>query len=64
MLLVNKDTDGQSPVVYPVPPVDEDLAYLAIAAAQADQNVNPQQSASHPQATGQPSTRQKAGRVS
>lgn len=66
MLLVNKDADNQSPVVYQVPPADEDLANLAIAAAQADQNVNPQQSTSqHPQqAIGPQTTRQKSGRVS
>ena len=53
VLLVNKDADNQSPIVVQVPPANEDLANQAIAAAQADQNVNPQQS-----------TRQKAGRVS
>ncbi|WAR12180.1 E2F4-like protein [Mya arenaria] len=41
VLLVNKDSENQSPVVVQVPPADEDLAAQAIAAAQADQNTNP-----------------------
>lgn len=43
VLLVNKDSDNQSPVVVQVPPANEDLANQCQAAAQAaDQNVNPQ----------------------
>lgn len=47
VLLVNKDADNQSPIVVQVPPANEELASQAIAAAQADQNVNPQQSTRH-----------------
>ena len=44
VLLVNKDSDNQSPVVVQVPPSDEGLASQCQAAAQeADQNVNPNQ---------------------
>ncbi|XP_052232405.1 transcription factor E2F5-like isoform X3 [Dreissena polymorpha] len=45
VLLVNKESEDQSPDVFQVPPQDENLARQAIAAAQADQNFNPHQTA-------------------
>lgn len=46
VLLVNKDSENQSPMVVQVPPADNILASKCQAAAQAaDQNINPNQNA-------------------
>ena len=41
VLLVNKDSEEQSPVVVQVPPANEELANQAKLAAQAAENQNP-----------------------